>query len=848
VAAARAWRLVQLPALAGALVLFSCAPSGMMNEAQTTTSPAPRTEPVIHDPLAHCAAAQAPIGQGSPLKISAGTGAAGVPDGDDGCLDEACGEVGGAEGGGSSEWLTDGPYDPARGFGWLGELDTESYSEIDLWYADIFPLGTSCALNPHSDLGAYHRRIEPYRSWVRDLSAYRVDRPNGLYRVTLLFMEPDFPEAGLRIFDLSTGARALIENLDLAARAGQDELVAIALQVEAVDGHILLDFTPRSAVPPLLSGLIVEPAAPATPPAPIGLEARAGLEEVLLRWDLPPSPARGWLVERSIEGGPFAPASARLLLTPDFVDRQRTPGASLRYRVATVDASCAVGEAVESPPVTPISPQAFGLPVIDLEVAAEDLHAMHLDPQARLAVPVTVKRGAETASGSIRLRGSSTLWLAKRSYRIQLDQGQIDGRDRIKLLAEVGDLTRLQQLLSFDLLERMATLAPRARPVLVRINGEVRGVYNDVEHVGDAFLRARGYQVDDRFRIGAANFALQLDVHGALSLEAYEKKENESEPSPELEALLRWLHGAAEHEVEAELGAYVDVPAFVDYLAGQTLIANWEVVDGNHYLALDPASGRFLMIPWDLNNKTWTRWELPLANSTLFEVGAEPSPWEVNWLWTRAVASPGFRAALADRLERALGAEYGADTDAAIDARFAEIEPALAVEPWLWRRRYEALFTTGRSQIRSFVTERRSFIARELQRLRGLADQAVVLTEIDPGQGGAGRVALENRGAVSADLGDCWITDDPMQPRRQPIVTPSPVAPGARLEIAMSEAVLSPTGGFVGLWCGAAGAELPESDGPLGGRRGFTSPVYYPHLPASHAYARTGQDWAPQAR
>jgi spore coat protein CotH len=59
---------------------------------------------------------------------------------------------------------------------------------------------------------------------------------------------------------------------------------------------------------------------------------------------------------------------------------------------------------------------------------------------------------------------------------------------------------------------------------------------------------------------------------------------------------------------------------FLDYIAGQILVANVEVVDGGHYLILDPASGAFLFVPWDLNNATWTEPEYPLAANTAYSM------------------------------------------------------------------------------------------------------------------------------------------------------------------------------------------------------------------------------------
>ncbi len=769
-----------------------------------------------------CVAEAGDAGASGSLAIDVGwTGA----EGDDEGWGE--GDEGGWEGL-TPGYTDDGAYDGQRGFGWLGEGEPQ---RKDSWFVDIFPVGTHGPENPWSDHDAYQTAVQPYRTFVYGLSGYRVDVADGLYRVTLMFLEPTFPEPGLRIFDVTSNGIVLVDGLDLAAEAGQDQRMDLALDVLAQDGRIELQFTPRTEAPPVLSGVRVEAVTDAAVATVTGLEARAGAGEGLLRWDWPDQAVRGWQISRSVDGAAFEPISSRLVAIPSFVDRDRTAGETIAYRVAAVGPDCTSSATADSPPVTVAATADFGLPVLDVTVAEADLAAIHEHPEEEMEVPASVTCGGEGGSGILRLRGQSTRWVPKRSFYIRLDEGSVDGRDRLKLLAEQSPPGRLLQLAAFDLFDRMGGVASRARAVLLRINGRVYGVYDDIEHVGDAFLSDRGVGVDDRFRVGYIDFGLVRDDQGQVSLEGFEKKENEDEPSPELEALLVWLNTASEHQLEAELASYLDVEVLVDYVAGQILVANPEVVDGAHYLVLGPDSGAFLMVPWDLNNDTFSRPTQDLASNTAYAAAGGFQ----YWLWTRLFSSPTFRARLAERLDAALADEFGAATRDAITAFDVQIAPALQVEPFVFTRRYEDWAASAPPAMLAFVDERAAFVADGIEGLEGLGETDLVVSGLAPS---GGYVELENRTGEEVGLEACHLSDQVYELSVLPLAEYGGVEPGQTLRVETDLA--HPDGGYVVLSCGAG--EWQGDEGWEGAT--VTSLVFYPALADGEAYVRTGDTWS----
>src|SRR5262245_62660099 len=113
----------------------------------------------------------------------------------------------------------DGPYTPQRGFGWLGTPTPVTRPSWSLG----FPIG-----------GAGESTV--FATFAHGITGYRVDVPDGLYDVTLWLREPEFPEPGMRVFDVIADGVTLVDDLDLAALAGQDEAAAITVEAASQGG------------------------------------------------------------------------------------------------------------------------------------------------------------------------------------------------------------------------------------------------------------------------------------------------------------------------------------------------------------------------------------------------------------------------------------------------------------------------------------------------------------------------------------------------------------------------------------------------------------------------------------
>jgi len=96
-----------------------------------------------------------------------------------------------------------------------------------------------------------------YQSMREDVDGYDFDMPNGNYTVTLKFNEPQFAEAGRRVFGIKIQGRAVTDQLDIFQRVGSYHALDLSFPTNRVtDGHMRIEFV-RVAGEPCVSAIII---------------------------------------------------------------------------------------------------------------------------------------------------------------------------------------------------------------------------------------------------------------------------------------------------------------------------------------------------------------------------------------------------------------------------------------------------------------------------------------------------------------------------------------------------------------------------------------------------------------
>jgi spore coat protein H len=208
-------------------------------------------------------------------------------------------------------------------------------------------------------------------------------------------------------------------------------------------------------------------------------------------------------------------------------------------------------------------------------------------------------------------------------------------------------------------------------------------------------------------------------------------------------------------------------------MAMDALMSNNFVEDSGSYFVHDRIRGKWIYVPWDLNNSDARWWPTytvearpivrhPIQNFSLLD-GWVHSRWlqrkdlypgylpVFSNLNTRVLLNAELRAALVREIDRTLAEVFNpAVLHPRIEAMHALIAPHVPGDPYVDQQK----FTLGRQYLKDFVTGRVAFVSGGLGRLRSWP-LTLVIESFDP-QGGT--IELKNRSAAPVALGGKVLT------------------------------------------------------------------------------------------
>lgn len=341
-------------------------------------------------------------------------------------------------------------------------------------------------------------------------------------------------------------------------------------------------------------------------------------------------------------------------------------------------AANSAGESARSAAATitpnPVLAVAAALPVLAI-TTDNGLEITSREDYVTARITITDEAGAvlTDTTTEIRGRGHSTWNYPKKPYRLKLTAkaallGMPSNRHWV-LLANYVDKSLVRTEAVFALSERMGfAWTPRTRPVVVRFNGDYRGIYLLTEHiridparvninelkVGDTALPAisGGYLIEIDERLGEdycpesirsrANFCFSnpetlLDPAWSAQKAWIDAYLAETESA---------LYGPNFADPATGYAAYIDVAAAVDWYLVNEFVKN---VDSNFFSSVwlyKPRGGKLTFGPvWDF--------DLAMGNAN-FGTGNDPTGWRTRsaaW-FTRMFEDPAFAARVKARWQQ----------------------------------------------------------------------------------------------------------------------------------------------------------------------------------------------------
>ncbi len=368
------------------------------------------------------------------------------------------------------------------------------------------------------------------------------------------------------------------------------------------------------------------------------------------------------------------------------------------------------------------------LPIWEAEIAPADLLAMWADPSAKQLHPtrLRVAGGPWHEAATVRVQGGGSVDFAKKSFRFTMASGdELAGERSINLRAEYVDKTMLRTWLGYELFRSATWLpTPASEFVHLRINGDYYGLMNHVQRIGTGFLAQHGR--DPEGELYESDPPHDMDPPGGnlaplATLANYAKVYELHAGARSYAGLVEFIEGvlqAPDAQFFTQIGAELQVDAWLAYAAAMAVLQNHEHIRKNFYIYRDPGGPepRWEFLPWDLD-LTWGHlWneELDVLNEAVvadapLEVGMKMEGHDFQNRMYRLLAHPAFRQRFRGFVKTLAEATLTpAFVDNRIDAALCRIRLDLLADRN--KRASNAEYLDRVQEIREFAAQRLAFV------------------------------------------------------------------------------------------------------------------------------------------
>lgn len=329
-------------------------------------------------------------------------------------------------------------------------------------------------------------------------------------------------------------------------------------------------------------------------------------------------------------------------------------------------------------------------PVFDATTVATVHVTIHPDSLARILDPVNADSDHEYPSTVVfenelirdslvnvgfRLRGNTSRDSKKKSFKVSINAFQsgqtFAGLEKLNLNGEHNDPTIVRAKLAWDLFHAAGIPASRAAHARLFINGEYRGLYLNVEHVDEQFVKPRFgnndgslykclWPADLTYR-GEDPELYKFTNDGRRTYELHIT--DEADDYRDLARFIAAVNQTPDGAFVDSISRVFNINSLLRVLAVDIAVASWDnywFLKNNFYLYRNTATGLFECIPYDYDNTFGIWWSGILSGVDWSQrnVYAWGHPSEPRPLVRRLLAVPEFRARLTFYLRRLLTTAY----------------------------------------------------------------------------------------------------------------------------------------------------------------------------------------------
>jgi spore coat protein CotH len=379
---------------------------------------------------------------------------------------------------------------------------------------------------------------------------------------------------------------------------------------------------------------------------------------------------------------------------------------------------------------------------IDLLMNSRDWAALKANFRTNDYYPADMRWLGQTIRNvGIRSRGGGSRNASKPGLRVDFNRYE-DGQTFLGETAFVldnmtQDASGMHERIAMQFYAMMGIPAPREAHTQLFVNGEYAGLYAIVEEIDKRFLtrvfgaNATGIENDGYlFQYKYTNpwyfeyLGSALDPYATLLSPVTHENASTFALVDPFEQMIRAINTGPDDQFASSVGAYIDLPLFMRFVAVQSLVAEWDGILGyagvnNFYLYRFENSTRSQFFPWDEDN-AFRAVDYPILPGA-----------ELNVLVRRAMSVPELRAAFVNGLQDAIALASAPDVAGGAGwlEREVQFERALitnAIRADTKKPFTNEEFEAGADAMIVFARTRSAFVQCEVGKLTGLQPPSTV--------------------------------------------------------------------------------------------------------------------------
>jgi spore coat protein H len=357
-------------------------------------------------------------------------------------------------------------------------------------------------------------------------------------------------------------------------------------------------------------------------------------------------------------------------------------------------------------------------------MAPSELAALENESMSNETHPGTFKAEGKSYPVKVRVRGSWSRSWPKKSLKIQFDHSNpFQGHHSLNLNSGWRDPAFVREPLAYYVYAACGVPAPESHMVRLDVNGRFGGLYVQVEQPEKAFLTRIGLPGASVYK--AISRGRDADERDLGSEEAYHScYDKETQKAAGYAELEQFCHDLATAPDKLDFfNRHVDLEHYINYLAATVLIQHWDGFNKNHFLVYDGrGTQKWMVVPWDLDRTFGDHWNWSFNETRLpVMLGTRRLPGITGWnrLEERFLSEPTLRAKFLARLTELLDQQF---TTEKLFPILDQLESDIATDAAQDRSKWPGSdpdFRSGIRQVKTFIEQRRTFLIREVARLRG---------------------------------------------------------------------------------------------------------------------------------